>query len=194
MKPGIDEQWRSAFLQTVQQHERATPLKEAALKGTLGPWTKELTAVVVSTCRTLGWQASAKGHRLELLPVTGSEYLSMDVMAFPEGKNRWRFPIAVVELENSQTDDRVAYSLWKVLSARADLRIVFCYRRSPSKRKALIKTLTEEVIEAIGLAGRIQLEGQTMVVVGSYDSSSTFPYSFFKWWRLETNTGLFTQV
>lgn len=194
MKQSIDEQWRAAFLQTVQQHERATPLKEAALDGRLGAWTKELTAVVVSTCQSLGWQASAKGHRLELLPVTGSEYLGIDVMAFAKGKTRWRFPVAVIELENSQTDDRVAYSLWKVLCLRADLRIVFCYRRSLAKGSALIRSLREEAIEAMGLAGRMKLEGETLVVIGSYDSSSTFPYGFFKWLRLDNNTGTFTQA
>src|SRR6185369_17615032 len=100
---------------------------------------------------------------------------------------------AVIELENSQSDDRVAYSLWKVLAVTADLRIVFCYRRSSSKGSALIRALREEVIEAMGLVGRMNLEGETLVVIGSYDSSSTFPYSFFKWWRLDNNTGTFTQ-
>jgi hypothetical protein len=194
MKASIDEQWRAAFLQTVQQHDRAQALKEAALEGRLGAWTKELTAVVVSTCKSLGWQASAKDHRLELLPVTGSEYLGIDVMAFPQGKTRWRFPAAVIELENSQSDDRVAYSLWKVLCLRADLRIVFCYRRSVAKGSALMRSLREEAIEAIGVAGRMKLEGETLVVIGSYDSSSTFPYGFFKWLRLDNNTGTFTQA
>lgn len=194
IKQRIDEQWRAAFLKTVQQHDRAQLLKEAALEGRLGAWTKELTAVVVSTCQSLGWQASAKSHRLELLPVTGSEYLGIDVMAFAQGKTRWRFPAAVIELENSQSDDRVAYSLWKVLCLRADLRIVFCYRRSVAKGSALMRSLREEAIEAIGLAGRMKLEGETLVVIGSYDSSSTFPYSFFKWLRLDNNTGTFTQA
>ena len=194
IKQSIDEQWRAAFLQTVQQHDRAQPLKEAALEGRLGAWTKELTAVAVSTCQSLGWQASAKGHRLELLPVTGSEYLGIDVMAFAPGKTRWRFPAAVIELENSQSDDRVAYSLWKVLCLRADLRIVFCYRRTVAKGSALMRSLREEAIEAIGVAGRMKLEGETLVVIGSYDSSSTFPYGFFKWLRLDNNTGTFTQA
>lgn len=193
-KRSVDDQWISTFVQTVQQHERATPLKEAALEGTLGDWTKELTAVVVSTCQAMGWRASAKGYRLELLPVIGSEYLGMDVMAFAEGKKRWRFPSAVIELENSQNDDRVAYSLWKVLAVRSDLRIVFCYRRSSAKGSALVRALREEVIDAMGLAGRMRLEGETLVVIGSYDSSSTFPYGFFKWWRLDNNTGTFTQA
>ena len=187
------DRWRTSFLETVQQHERAAPLKEAALHGKLGAWTKELTAIAVSTCESLGWRASAKGHRLELLPVVGSEYLGMDVMAFPEGIKRWRFPSAVIELENSQNDDRVAYSLWKVLAVRADLRIVFCYRCSSAKGSTLVRSLQEEVIQAMGIAGRMRLEGETMVVVGSYHSSSTFPYGFFKWWQLESNTGMFSQ-
>src|SRR5690242_4244516 len=137
------DRWKAAFLEIVQQHEHALPLKEAALEGRLGAWTKELTAIAVSTCRAIGWQASARGHALELLPVTGSEYLGMDVTAFPEGKKRWRFPSAVIELENSQSDDRVAYSLWKVLSVRANLRIVFCYRRSAAKSSALVRALQE---------------------------------------------------
>jgi len=192
-KRSFGNRWRTSFLETVQQHERAALLKEAALQGKLGAWTKELTAIAVSTCEALGWRASAKGHRLELLPVVGSEYLAMDVMAFPEGMKRWRFPSAVIELENSQNDDRVAYSLWKVLAVRADLRIVFCYRRSSPKGSTLVRALQEEVIQAMGIAGRMKLEGEIMVVVCSYDSSSTFPYGFFKWWELESNTGMFTQ-
>jgi hypothetical protein len=51
------------------------------------------------------------------LPQAGKEYLGLDVTAFPEGKEpRWPLPVAVFELENSPSDNRVAYSLWKVLS------------------------------------------------------------------------------
>src|SRR5687767_4837187 len=101
-KRSFGNQWRAAFLETIQQHERAASLKAAALERRLGAWTKELTAIAVSTCEALSWRASAKGHRLELLPVIGSEYLGMDVMAFPEGVKRWRFPSAIIELESSQ--------------------------------------------------------------------------------------------
>lgn len=36
-----------------------------------------------------------------------------------------------MELENSRDSERIAYSLWKVLCVRAELRIVFCYRSLP---------------------------------------------------------------
>lgn len=187
----IDEQWRTAFLQIIQQHENASVLKEAALQERLGDWTKALTTVVIATCKALCWKSSAKGHRLDLLPAPRCEYLSLDVVAFPEGEKRWRFPIAVLELENSPVEDRIAYSLWKTLCVRADLRIVYCYRQRSDEGSVLIRFLRDEVVHAMGLQGRMKLEGQTLVVVGSLGDSTTFPYSFFKWWQLDTNLGTF---
>jgi len=184
-------QWQTAFWQSVQQAEYATPLREAGLQGRLGDWTTNLTAVVVSTCRTLGWQASAKGHPLGLFPVSPSEYLAIDVMAF-EGKQHWQLPIAVMELENSPDANRSAYSLWKVLCVRAALRVVFCYRRTAEERTTLINFLQNEVLKPMSIADRMNLGGQTLVVVGSREDTATFPYSFFKWWQLETNTGTFS--
>ena len=88
MPENLAEKWQSAFLEIVQQHEYSTPLKEAALQERLGDWTKVLTSVVVATNESIGWQASAKGHHLQMLPITRSEYLALDVMAFPDGEKR----------------------------------------------------------------------------------------------------------
>jgi hypothetical protein len=186
--------WRSTFFQTVRQHRNASLLQDASRKGQLGKWTAALTDVVVSTCRAMGWHASAKGHKLDLLPVPRHEYLSQDVMAFAKGDKRWRFPVAVMELENRQTEDYIAYSLWKVLCVRADLRIVFCYRRSVSDVAALVRFLQNDVIGSMGISGRMALSGQILLVVGSRDEVETFPYGYFKWWELERNTGTFKIV
>lgn len=187
----IKECFREAFLKALLIDEHANLLKQAAQTQRLGAWTRELTAVTVLTCRRLDWKASAKGHRLELLPLSMCEYLGIDVVAFPEGQKRWRFPAAVIELENSQHEDRVAYSLWKVLSVRANLRVVFCYRPTHDLAPSLTKHLREEVVEAMGLDGRTNLEGQTVVVIGCRNESETFPYGYFTWWDLNTNTGRF---
>lgn len=184
--------WYEAFTKTVLRPEHAEPLRAAAVNERLVAWTEELTQVVVGTCEALGWQASAKGHQLELLPEARSEYLALDVMAFAAGEKRWRFPVAVVELENSQKDDRVAYSLWKALCVRADLRAVFCYRRDAEKGPALVRFLRDEVVHAMTLAGRVSLEGETIVVVGCRDESAFFPYGFFKWWHLDSSSGTFS--
>lgn len=188
------DQWRHAFFETVRQHKNARLLQEASQEGRLGEWTTTLTGVVVSTCQTVGWQASARGHQLDLLPVPRHEYLSQDVMAFAGGEKRWRFPVAVMELENRQEEDYIAYSLWKVLCVRADLRLVFCYRLSLTEVSALVQFLQNDVIASMGLSRRVALSGQTLVVVGSRDEADTFPYGFFKWWELEKNTGRFHPV
>ncbi len=181
-------------METLRRHEHAGLLRHAALDARLGEWTALLTGVVVATCRTVGWQASAKGHHLDLLPVGRGEYLAMDVMAFAEDGGRWRFPTAVMELENSRRDDYIAYSLWKVLSVRASLRIVFCYRRNATEAPALLRFLRDDVIQSLGLLSRMRLEGQTVVVVGSRADSEMFPYGFFNWWRLEQNIGTFIKI
>ena len=187
----LAEQWREAFLVTVQEARFAVPLKGAALDERLGDWTEALTAVSAVTCLAMGWQAAAKMHKMTSLPVCRSEYLSIDVMAFTTEGIRWRFPAAAIELENSKDDDKIAYSLWKVMCVRAGLRVVFCYRREPTQGAELVRYLREEVVNSLALTDRVQLAGETIVVVGSRNDSATFPYGFFKWWRLETNTGAF---
>jgi hypothetical protein len=185
------EQWRTAFLEMVQLHAHAIELREAALNEHLGNWTTGLTRVAVATCEAMGWKASAQGHKLNLLPVARSEYLGLDVMAFLDGDRHWRFPVAVVELENSKNNDVIAYSLWKVLSVRAKVRVVCCYRKNWTEAPALLRFLKQEVVESLGIRGRSNLEGETVVIVGSRCDSDTFPYGFFKFWGLDKNTGSF---
>ena len=140
----------------------------------------------------MGWVAAAKGNRSSLLPVAREEYLTLDVVAFePAGDRRWRFPVAAIELENSRDDDQVAYSLWKVLCTRADLRIVFCYRKDSATGAMLVRHLSEQVAKAMEIRERTQLRGDTMLIVGSRDESESFPYGFFKEWVFDTNLGRF---
>ena len=102
MSEALAANWYGRFVDTVQQHEAAPTLREAAMLGQLGRWTTALTSVVCATCAELGWEAAAKGHVSKLLPVPRSEYLVLDAVAFePSGERRWRFPVAVFELENS---------------------------------------------------------------------------------------------
>lgn len=194
MTDRLPRRFRDAFYQTIQSDVLATDLKKAAMAANLGNWTRVMTGAVVRTCESMGLRASAKGHKLELLPIRRSEYLALDVMAFAAGERRWRFPSAVMELENGTRDDQIAYSLWKVLCVRAEMRVVFCYRKIGEQAAPLLKHLRDEVIEAMGLAGRVTLEGHVLVVVGSRDESSTFPDGFFRWWELDKNTGKFERM
>ena len=123
--PSLANLWKDAFASIVRQHDHAEPLERAAEGERLGDWTKALTRVVVAACHACSWKATARGHKLEMLPVAQSEYLSLDAVAFAPGETRWQFPVAVFELENSGNEDRIAYSLWKLLCVKADLRVVF---------------------------------------------------------------------
>lgn len=202
------ERWRDAFTTVLIRREVAEPLKEAALAQRLRDWTTLLTGVVVESCRSVGWVAAAKGFALECLPQVGQEYLGLDVMAFqdscsdppaaPDGtvpfQAPWRFPVAVFELENSRSDARVAYSLWKTLCVRAPLRAVFAYRPDWESGVQLVQHLGSEVVRAMSIDERSAVGGDTLIVLGSRGEGETFPHGYFKTWRLNTNTGRFDKL
>jgi hypothetical protein len=195
MPEGLAARWFAKFMETVRRHEAAAALRDAALKAQLGEWTRALTAVVVGTCEAMAWRGAAKGHRSTILPVPRQEFLGLDVVAFePEGDRRWRFPVAVFELENSTADDRVAYSLWKVLCVRSQLRVVFCYRQDSGDGSKLVRHLGVEIARAMEIPERTALTGETLVVVGSRDEAKSFPYGFFKDWLFDANVGRFSRA
>lgn len=183
--------WKSTFFKIVEEPGISSCLRDASLQEKLADWTRVLTTSCVHTCKAMGWPASAIGHQCELLPVKRNEYLALDVMAFPDSDKKWRYPVAIFELENSFDNDQIAYSLWKILCVRTDLRIVFCYRKTATDGSKLVKYLEDDVIHAMGISGRLHLSGDTLIVVGSREDADTFPYKFFKWWKLDKNTGTF---
>jgi hypothetical protein len=186
------DDWLAAFFRNVQSPEFAEPLREAATSGRLKVWTEYLTRLVVQSCEVFGWRATAKGHLAGVLPVARHEYLALDVVAFPAPQeNRWPFPVAVFELENSPEDERVSYSLWKVLCVRTPLRVVFAYRQGAAEGTALMGHLAATVVGSLSIPERRDLAGETLVIVGSRAERDTFPYGYFKTWALDTNTGRF---
>jgi hypothetical protein len=195
MATRLPDVWYTTFLDTLQRHEASRPLKEAAAAGILSAWTQALTGIVVAVCQQMGWQAAARWHHVNVLPVSRSEYLALDAVAFQAPPRVvWPFPVAVFELENSSQDDKVAYSLWKVLCVRAPLRVVFCYRDDVAAGVALVRRLETTVVGSLPIEERIALTGETLLVVGSRAEESTFPYGFFKDWNLDKNTGCFSRI
>ncbi|MCE9567304.1 MAG: hypothetical protein K8U57_35330 [Planctomycetes bacterium] len=187
--------WREAFLTHVQRKSIGEPLKEAAIKGQLTNWTACLTGAVVKSCHALGWNAAGKGHKLDLLPQAGQEYLGIDVMAFAgDAAVRWPFPLAAFELENSPKDDRVAYSLWKVLCIQAKLRVVFAYRTDWEQGRNLVSAVCGDVIGKLSPEQRTTIKGQTVMVLGNRGEGDTFPNGYFKFWMLNTNLGRFEKL
>ena len=189
---GQGDRWQVALFETlINDRVASTELRDASIRADLSEWTKVLTKLVVRSFQAMGFTAASKGFRGDTLPVGRNEYLSQDVMAFDSGPRGWKFPEAVCELENSADEKFVAYSLWKVLCVRCDLRVVVCYRPEPEHAQALITLLTESVVKALPIRERMKLEGDTLVVVGSRNEAETFPYGFFQTWKLNMNTGRF---
>jgi hypothetical protein len=189
------ERWRTVFFTVLESLDTSARLKEAAVVGALGAWTEHLTAAVVSVCRAMGWRAAGRGHLGDVLPVPRNEYLALDIVAFaPKAESRWPLPVAVFELENSPTLERVAYSLWKVLCVRTTLRVVFAYRRDSLEGGALMSQLTDSVIADLSIDDRLELGGETYLIVGNRGEAETFPYGYFKFWVLDPNTGRFTRT
>lgn len=130
----------------------------------------------------------------------GKEYLSIDVTALPKADEAaqdrllWPFPLAVIELENHPKDARVAYSLWKVLCIRAPLRVVIAYRRDWEQSRQLVGRLAEDVVGGMTPEDRKRLTGVTVMVVGNRGEGETFPWGYFKFWRLDNNLGRFEKV
>ena len=187
--------WREAFLKQLERTSVSGPLKEASINSQLSAWTSNLTTAVVESCHALGWRAAGKGHKLALLPKAGQEYLGIDVMAFtaPE-TDRWPFPLAAFELENSPRDDRVAYSLWKVLCLRVSLRLVFAYRPDWEQGRELVQAVCKDVVGTKSIDQRTALKGQTVLVVGNRGEGETFPWGYFKFWMFDANLGRFEKI
>lgn len=187
--------WLSAFEPWVRREPFAALLKQASVDEDLRTWTNELTTAVVRSCEGLGWIASARWNPTRRLPQPGQEYLGLDVTAFPGGTApRWPLPVAVFELENSPSDRRVAYSLWKVLCVRAGLRVVFAYRPDWEQGRRLVSWLAGELLDGLPVEDRVSLGGQTVVVIGNRGEGETFPWGYFKSWLLDANLGRFEKV
>ena len=138
---------------------------------------------------------AAKGHACTVLPMKQQEYLGQDVMAFPPEAAGWQFPAAVCELENAASDERVAYSLWKVLCVRCRLRVVFCYRRSAGGGAPLVGLArTDASSRRFRSPNGSHSGGRDLAHRRPRDEADTFPYGFFKAWKLDTNTGRFDRL
>jgi hypothetical protein len=191
--PTEGESWLTAFFALLERDSVGPGLQAAARSGSLGEWTRELTSAVVATCGELGWLTAAKHHDGPL-PVARGEYLALDATALLPDEREWPFPHAIFELENQRRDKYICYALWKTLCVRARLRVVFAYRERPEQLPDLIRTLTDKVIRDLNVGEREAIGGETVAVLGSRGAIGTFPYGYFKTWRLSLERGVFEQV
>jgi hypothetical protein len=161
----------------------AENLKGAAQGYVLRPWTELLTTAVARACDRLGWEVAAKGVGRSPLPFPRFECLGLDVTAFERGTG-WRPPVTAFELENANAFDKVAYSLWKVVSVKTQLAGLFCFRREPSEIGMFVARLAEETLRALPPP-----TGELIVVVGTRAAADTFPDGYFRVFEYDGQAG-----
>ncbi|MAO24326.1 MAG: hypothetical protein CMJ35_08310 [Phycisphaerae bacterium] len=196
---GFGLRWRNAFYRVIEETSVSDALREYADGAHLTEWTGHLTTSVIRSCELLGLKAAGKGHPLDLLPQSGQEYLGLDATAFlPESAEMpsWPYPIMAFELENSRSDDRVAYSLWKVASVRTALGVVFAYRKTWDEAIALVDRMAKAVPEAYGpgVPWSVPSGSQIILAMGSRSDSEAFPWGYFKFWSYDRNVRRFEKL
>ncbi len=61
-------------------------------------------------------------------------------------------------------------------------------------RPDLIRFLDTNGLGSMKIEDRVNLQGDTILVMGYRNKSDTFPYGFFKWWKLDPNIGKFETI
>lgn len=188
--------WYTEFVEVIRTSAIGYPLRDASLASDLRSWTSSLTQAVVLSCQRMQWQAAGLAHPLDLLPKSGQEYLSLDVMGFEPSSSsgRWPMPVAAFELENHKTDDRVAYSLWKLLCVQTKLRVVFAFRPDWDTGRESVRSIGQDVIQSLSMQQLHDLSGDTAMIFGNRGSGSHFPDGFFKCYLLDKELKQFTKA
>jgi len=188
--------WYTEFVEVIRTSSIGYPLRDASVAGDLKAWTSSLTKAVVLSCEKMEWKAAGKSHKLDLLPKAGQEYLSLDVMGFDPTSicGRWPMPVAAFELENDRTDDRVAYSLWKLLCVQTKLRVVFAFRTDWDTGRDSVRSIGQDVIQSLSMQQLHDLSGDTAMIFGNRGSGSYFPDGFFKCYLLDKELQQFTKA
>ena len=97
-------------------------------------------------------------------------------------------------LENVAKKERIEYSLWKVMLLRTRLRVVFAYRSDWDQANGLVYSIGQGFIDRMTIDERAEIPGETVIVIGSRGEGETFPFGYFKYWRLDTNAAKFVKV
>jgi hypothetical protein len=119
------------------------------------------------------------------------EYLNIDGLYFdnneyddfvPEGHDPRVLPSAAVELENSYSQDKIAYCLWKLMCIKTPIRILICYQNKAENIVSL-----KDHLENVMLKGNLTKENKAdvIVIMGDESISDEKPwkdyYSVFEW-------------
>jgi hypothetical protein len=88
----------------------------------------------------------------------------------------------------------MAFSLWKVLMVRAQVRGVFVYCQDRDDIPTLVRTLTDAVIPGLSRTALEEAAPGLLLVVGTRAKADDFPYGFFYEWVLNPQAATFRRL
>jgi hypothetical protein len=112
-------------------------------------WTESMGRVMHKVGEKLHCGVYGKDQK----PQTGrkAEYLGIDFMFFYKSEeDKWVLPIVIIEHENDFDQEKIEYSLWKILCVRSPVKVLICYQ-SDTNNVALLRQHLEDVIWQGGL-------------------------------------------
>ena len=101
----------------------------------------------------------------------------------------WAFPLGVFELENSLSDEKVSYCVWKVACIRSPFAVVMAYRRDWDEARELVQRLSEMAPREL-----VQNGQELVLTVGSRSLGEQFPWSFFRFWKYTPTLKAFSKL
>jgi hypothetical protein len=116
----------------------------------------------------------------------------LDVTAFAaiqQPHTPWAFPLGVFELENSLSDEKVSYCVWKVACIRSPFAVVMAYRRDWDETRELVQRLSEMAPREL-----VQNGQELVLTVGSRSLGEQFPWSFFRFWKYTPTLKAFSKL
>lgn len=141
-------------------------------------WTKFLQKIM----KKLGGKISCWPQQLGYpKDIDKGEYLTIDVMFFEDKKyDEWKclwkkwswdpynndpyiIPSAIVELENYEHPNKIAYCLWKVCCVRSPLKVLICHQKGNKEIEKLRKCLQKVIIKGDLMANA---DGDLIVIIG----------------------------
>jgi hypothetical protein len=119
------------------------------------------------------------------------EYLNIDGLFIdndayalvPDGHDPLVLPSVAVELENSYSQDKIAYCLWKIMCIRTPIKVLICYQNNAEDVTRLKDHLKNVILKGNLIKGA---EADVIVIIGDESISDENIewkdyYSVFEW-------------
>jgi hypothetical protein len=91
-------------------------------------------------------------------------------------------PSAIVELENSYDNDKIAYCLWKLACIRSPIRVLICYQKGKDAIASLVRHLEVVIWQGSLLKGDSSV---LLLIVGDGTKGEGYEwgdyFSIFEW-------------